>query len=53
MATTPNYSFYEDVNQFVDKAAMHTQHPAGLIEQIKMCNSIYKFNFPIKLEDGT
>ena len=53
MATTPNYSFFDDVNQFVDKAAMHTEHPAGLIEQIKMCNSIYRFNFPIKLEDGT
>lgn len=53
MATTPNYSFYDDVNEFVDKAAKHTGHPAGLIEQIKMCNSIYKFNFPIKLEDGT
>ena len=53
MSNTPEYSFFEDVNQFVDKAAMHTGHPAGLIRQIKMCNSIYKFNFPIKLEDGT
>ena len=53
MATTPNYSFYDDVNEFVDKAAKHTEHPAGLIEQIKSCNSIYKFNFPIKLEDGS
>ena len=53
MATDLNYSFYEDVNQFVDKAAKHTEHPAGLIQQIKSCNSIYKFNFPIKMEDGT
>ncbi len=53
MSNTPEYSFYDDVNQFVDKAAVHTEHPAGLIQQIKMCNSIYKFNFPIKLEDGT
>ena len=53
MSNTPEYSFFDDVNQFVDKAAMHTEHPAGLIRQIKMCNSIYKFNFPIKLEDGT
>lgn len=53
MATNPNYSFFEDVNQFVDKAAKHTEHPSGLIQQIKMCNSIYKFNFPLKLEDGT
>lgn len=53
MSNAPEYSFFDDVNQFVDKAAMHTEHPAGLIRQIKMCNSIYKFNFPIKLEDGT
>lgn len=53
MATTPNYSFFDDVNQFVDKAAKHTGHPSGLIQQIKECNSIYKFYFPIKLEDGT
>jgi glutamate dehydrogenase (NAD(P)+) len=53
MSNTPEYSFFDDVNQFVDKAAVHTEHPAGLIRQIKMCNSIYKFNFPLKLEDGT
>lgn len=53
MATTLNYSFYDDVNEFVNKAARHTEHPAGLIEQIMMCNSIYKFYFPIQLEDGT
>lgn len=53
MATTSNYSFFDDVNQFVDKAAKHTGHPSGLIKQIKECNSIYKFYFPIQLEDGT
>lgn len=53
MATNPNYSFFDDVNSFVDKAAKHTGHPSGLIEQIKACNSIYKFYFPIELEDGT
>ena len=53
MSNQPEYSFFDDVNQFVDKAALHTEHPAGLMKQIKMCNSIYKFNFPIKLEDGT
>ena len=53
MATSLNYSFYDDVNEFVNKAARHTEHPAGLIEQIMMCNSIYKFYFPIQLEDGT
>lgn len=53
MATNPNYSFFDDVNQFVDKAAKHTGHPSGLIQQIKECNSIYKFHFPIQLEDGT
>ncbi|WP_040398073.1 Glu/Leu/Phe/Val family dehydrogenase, partial [Cesiribacter andamanensis] len=28
-------------------------YPQGLISQIKQCNSIYKFFFPIQLEDGS
>jgi len=47
-----NYSFFEDVVSFVDKAAAFTGHPKGLIEQIKQCNSIYKMFFPVKLSNG-
>jgi glutamate dehydrogenase (NAD(P)+) len=53
MQTPTEYSFFADVNSFVDLAAQHTDHPAGLINQIKQCNSIYKFNFPVRLDNGS
>lgn len=46
------YNLFNDVSSFVDKAAKYTNHPKGLIEQIKSCNSIYQFNFPIRKDDG-
>ena len=53
MADDQEYSLFEDVCSFVDDAAQHmTLHP-GLLEQIKQCNSIYKFHFPIRMEDGS
>ena len=53
MASVPDYSFFNDVNDFVDSAARFTEYPKGLIDQIKECNSIYKFFFPIQLDDGS
>ncbi|MFP4091294.1 MAG: Glu/Leu/Phe/Val family dehydrogenase [Cyclobacteriaceae bacterium] len=47
-----NYSFFGDVCNFVDKAAKFTEHPIGLVDQIKACNSVYKFHFPIRLAKG-
>lgn len=46
-------SFFDTVLAAFDKAAAHTDHPAGLLDQIKQCNSIYEFNFPLKRDDGT
>ncbi|MBD3402435.1 Glu/Leu/Phe/Val dehydrogenase [candidate division GN15 bacterium] len=46
-------SFFETVLAFFDKAANHTDHHPGLIDQIKYCNSIYEFKFPLKKDDGT
>ncbi len=46
-------TFYETVLTYFDKAAVHTKQPAGLLEQIKYCNSVYEFKFPIKDEDGS
>ncbi|MEO5911265.1 MAG: Glu/Leu/Phe/Val dehydrogenase [Pelobium sp.] len=40
--------FYDDVCGFVDQAAKYTDHDKGLISQIKACNSVYRFQFPIK-----
>ena len=45
--------FFEQVNRYFDKAAAHTRHPSGLLEQIKVCNSVYHITFPIKRDDGS
>jgi glutamate dehydrogenase (NAD(P)+) len=44
--------FYADVMAYFDKAAQFTNFPKGLLEQIRACNSIYKFNFPIETDNG-
>jgi len=46
-----NTNFFSDVCRFFDKAAKHTNYPKGLLQQIKMCNSIYHFQFPLRLDD--
>lgn len=40
--------FFDDVCQFFDHAAQFTNHPQGLLDQIKTCNSVYRFQFPIR-----
>jgi glutamate dehydrogenase (NAD(P)+) len=46
-------SFYETVQAFFNKAAAFTSHPNGLLDQIKHCNSVYQFKFPLRNEDGS
>jgi len=46
------YSFFESVEKSFDKAAKLTQWNKGLLEQIKVCNSIYSMRFPVKMDDG-
>ncbi len=46
-------SFVAQVDRYFDKAARHTEHPQGLLEQIRSCNSIYAFTFPLRRDDGT
>lgn len=43
--------FLGSVNRYFDKAAAATSHPEGLLKQIKICNSVYAFQFPIR-RDG-
>ena len=45
-------SFFENVNRNFDKAAQFTSHPKGLLEQIKGCNSVYSFQFPVRTSRG-
>ncbi len=44
--------FLESVSYYFDKAAACTSHPPGLLNQIKICNSVYSFQFPIRTQDG-
>lgn len=48
-----NIQFFDQVNQFFDRAARYTKHPKGLLEQIKVCNSVYHMAFPIERDDGS
>lgn len=45
--------FFQQVNRFFDKAAVHTAHPAGLLQQIKICNAVLYVTFPLKRDDGS
>jgi glutamate dehydrogenase (NAD(P)+) len=45
-------SFFETVNIYFDKAAALTDYHRGLLEQIKVCNSVYAFQFPVRTSRG-
>jgi len=45
-------SFFNNVARYFDRAAAFTGHPQGLLEQIKVCNSVYSFQFPIRTSRG-
>ena len=44
--------FFTSVLSLFDQAAQHTKHDAGLLDQIKYCNSVYRMRFPLQLDDG-
>ena len=44
--------FLASVAHYFDKAAALTNHHESLLKQIKMCNSIYAFQFPIRKNGG-
>jgi glutamate dehydrogenase (NAD(P)+) len=46
-------SFLDQVNRMFAKAAVHTNHPSGLLRQIQVCNSVYKIEFPLRRDDGS
>ncbi len=45
-------SLLETVNRNFDAAAVYGNYPVGLLEQIKTCNSVYRFHFPVRREGG-
>jgi glutamate dehydrogenase (NAD(P)+) len=48
----PQPSFFDNVSLYFDHAASFTQHPKGLLDQIKVCNSVYSFKFPVRTRQG-
>src|SRR6201989_433675 len=51
-AADQNTHFFADVCANFDYAAQFTKHDAGLLDQIKSCNSVYRFRFPIRRGNG-
>jgi len=47
--TQPRTSFLDSVNIYYDRAAEHTGLSRGLLHQIKVCNSVYKMQFPVEI----
>ncbi len=45
-------SLLETVNRNFDAAAALGSHAPGLLEQVKTCNSVYRFHFPVRKEGG-
>ncbi len=44
--------FEDNVNAYFDKAARFCTHPPGLLDQIRSCNSVYSFAFPVRHAAG-
>ncbi|MEO7292432.1 MAG: Glu/Leu/Phe/Val dehydrogenase, partial [Ginsengibacter sp.] len=51
MSSEKPYSFFQSVVKSFDKAAVFTDWDRGILEQIKVCNSVYQMRFPVKIAD--
>jgi len=47
------FRFFEQVDRYFDRAASLTDHPKGLLEQVRVCNGVYHMTFPIVRDDGS
>ena len=45
-------SFEDNVNFYFDRAAAFSGHPDGLLDQIRACNSVHSFQFPVRHANG-
>lgn len=52
MDTQSQSSFFDNVSIYFDQASSFTQYPKGLLDQIKVCNSVYSFKFPVRTSSG-
>ena len=48
----PQSGFFDNVSIYFDHAASFTEYPKGLLDQIKVCNSVYSFKFPVRTSRG-
>ncbi len=48
---SPN-NFLDNVSTYFDRAGAITGHPNDLLQQIKTCNSMYHFRFPLRTSRG-
>lgn len=46
------YSFFADTLRFFEAAERHSSLPAGVLEQVKACNAVYRMRFPVRRDDG-
>ena len=46
---TNHSSFFDNVSTYFDQEASFTEYPTGLLDQIKVCNSVYSFKFPVRI----
>jgi glutamate dehydrogenase (NAD(P)+) len=46
-----NTSFFSEVSKYFDRAAKFLNYPKGLLEQIKVCNSVYHIKFPYRIDE--
>jgi glutamate dehydrogenase (NAD(P)+) len=45
-------NFFDQVTQYFYEAARFTDYPPGLLDQIRTCNSVYRFDFPLRRAGG-
>ena len=45
-------TFEDTVNFYFDRAAGFSNYPKGLLDQIRACNGVYSFQFPVRHPDG-
>src|SRR6188768_555118 len=46
-------NFEDNVNAYFDHAAVFCRHSKGLLDQIRVCNSVYSFAFPVRFADDS
>lgn len=46
-------AFFESVSHYFDRAARLSSVDAGMLDQIKACNSVYRMRFPVRKDDGS